>query len=149
MEFLQDLGLIGLFIGSLLAATVIPFSSDVLLVGVLATGANSVTAVLIATIGNWLGGMISYYMGYLGKWEWVEKYMRVKHSTLVKHKSKVDKYGAALALFSWLPFVGDVFAVALGFYRLNAKLCALFMLIGKFLRFVVWAIIYYYFTNAN
>lgn len=144
METLQDLGLIGLFIGALLSATIIPFSSDVLLVGILATGVNIPTAVAVATLGNWLGGMISYYMGYIGKWEWIEKYLKVKHETLLKQKAKVDKYGPSLALLSWLPLVGDVFAIALGFYRLNPKLCALYMFIGKGVRFIIWAVIFYY-----
>lgn len=142
MEYLQELGLIGLFIGSFLAATIIPFSSDFLLIGILATGANIPIAVLVATLGNWLGGMVSYYMGYLGKWEWIEKYLKVKHETLLKHKAKIDKYGSSLALFSWLPIVGDVFAIALGFYRLNPVLCAIYMFIGKMARFIIWAILF-------
>lgn len=144
MEYLEGLGLIGLFIGSFLAATIIPFSSDVLLIGILATGVNISIAVIVATLGNWLGGMVSYYMGYLGKWEWIEKYLKVKHETLIKHKAKVDKYGPALAFLSWLPVVGDVFAIALGFYKLNPKLTALYMLIGKFARFVIWGVLFYY-----
>ncbi len=144
MELLQDLGLIGLFIGALLAATIIPFSSDVLLIGVLAAGIPAIPAITVATLGNWLGGMISYYMGYIGKWEWVEKYLRVKHETLVKQKDKVDKYGATLALLSWLPLIGDVFAIALGFYRVNPKLCATYMLIGKCARFILWGVLYHY-----
>ncbi len=142
MEFLQDLGLIGLFIGAFLAATIIPFSSDVLLVGVLMTGADTVTAVVVASLGNWLGGMFSYYMGYLGRWEWIEKYFKVKHETLVKHKGKVDKIGAPLALLSWLPFIGDIFAIGLGFYRVKAVPTAIYMLIGKSGRFAVWAALY-------
>lgn len=144
MEYLQELGLIGLFIGALLSATIIPFSSDVLLIGILATGVNIPIAVAVATLGNWMGGMISYYMGYIGKWAWIEKYLKVKHETLMKQKAKVDRYGASLALLSWLPFVGDIFAIALGFYRLNPRLCAFYMFIGKGARFVAWAIIFYY-----
>lgn len=144
MEYLQELGLIGLFIGALLSATIIPFSSDLLLIGVLATGVNIPIAVAVATVGNWLGGMVSYYMGYMGKWEWIEKYLKVKHETLLKHKALVDKYGPSLAFMSWLPFVGDIFAIALGFYRLSPRLCAIYMFLGKGLRFIIWAVIFYY-----
>ena len=108
MEALLDWGYIGLFIGSFVAATVVPFSSDVLLVGILAAGGNVWLSVLVATVGNWAGGLTSYWIGWIGRWEWIEKYLRVKHETLERHKSKVDRFGAWLALFTWLPFVGDV-----------------------------------------
>ncbi len=144
VEFLLEYGYIGLFIGSFLAATVIPFSSDVFLVGLLAVGGEPVEAVTVATLGNWLGGMSSYYLGYVGKWEWIEKWLKVKPETLEKQQSKVQKWGATLALMSWLPAVGDVFAIALGFYRLNAKMVAIYMFIGKGLRFIMWAVLYYW-----
>ena len=53
MEALLDWGYIGLFVGSFVAATVVPFSSDVLLVGMLAAGGNVWLSVLVATVGNW------------------------------------------------------------------------------------------------
>ena len=133
MEALLDWGYIGLFIGSFVAATIVPFSSDVLLVGILAAGGNVWLSVLVATVGNWAGGLTSY---------WIEKYLRVKHETLERHKSKVDRFGAWLALFTWLPFVGDVFAVALGFYRVNFRKSAVLMLVGKGARFVCWALLF-------
>lgn len=144
METLLNLGYVGLFIGSLLAATILPFSSDVLVVGMLVAKADIVTTVVVATLGNWLGGVVSYYMGYLGKWEWIEKYLKVKRTTLEKQKSRIDKYGSTLAFFSWLPFVGDLFAIALGFYRANPFRSILFMLIGKAARFIMWALLYTY-----
>lgn len=42
---------------------------------------------------------------------------------------------------TWLPFVGDVFAIALGFYRLNPWKCTLYMFIGKAARFVIWTLL--------
>ena len=93
MEWLLNLGYFGLFLGSFVAATVVPFSSDVQLVAMLAAGGNVWFCVAVATLGNWLGGLTSYWLGWLGKWEWIEKYMRVRHETLIKHKSKVDRYG--------------------------------------------------------
>ena len=162
MEWLLNLGYVGLFAGSFIAATVVPFSSDVLLVGILAAGGNVWLSVLVATVGNWAGGLTSYWIGWmvaatlgnflggmscywlgmLGKVEWIEKYLRVKHETLERHKSKVDRFGAWLALFTWLPFVGDVFAVALGFYRVNFRKSAVLMLVGKGARFVCWALLF-------
>lgn len=144
MEWLIDYGYLGLFIGAFLAATLIPFSSDVQLVALLALGANPVLAVFVATMGNWLGGLTSYGLGRAGKWEWIEKYTRVKREKLEAQRVKVERYGAWLALMTWFPLVGDVMAVALGFYKVRFVPMAVFMLIGKGLRFVVWAIIFIY-----
>ena len=119
MEWLLDLGYFGLFIGALLAATIIPFSSDFLLVGMLAAGGNVVVTVIVASLGNWAGGMISYWMGHAGRWEWIERWFKVKPETLEKQKSRIDRWGAWLAFLSWLPLVGDLFALGLGFYKVN------------------------------
>jgi membrane protein YqaA with SNARE-associated domain len=147
MELLSGLGYIGLFIGCFLAATVVPFSSDFLMVGILMTGANPIVSLIVATIGNWLGGLTSYYIGYIGKWNWIEKWFRVKEETLLKQKGKVDKFGSGLAFFTWLPIVGDIFAVCLGFYRVNFTKSAIFMLLGKGARFAFWALLYHYLGN--
>ena len=141
MEWLMNLGLVGLFIGSFLAATVVPFSADVLLIGMLVAGGSPWVVVGIATAGNFLGGLTSYAIGRIGKWEWIEK-LGVKPETLEKHKARIDKYGAWIALLSWAPFVGDVFAVALGFFRVKFVPSAIFMFIGKAGRFVMWYLIY-------
>lgn len=139
MEFWYDYGLFGLFVASFLAATIIPFSSDALLLIMVAKGFDVASCILAATLGNWVGGMSSYYLGYLGKWEWIEKYLRIDRSKIEYWHDRLEKRGAFFALFSWLPFVGDIFAVGLGILRSNWKLVALAMLAGKFLRYVVWA----------
>lgn len=147
MESLLDWGYGGLFIGSFLASTVIPFSADILLIGILAVGGNIWLCLTIATLGNWLGGLTSYWIGWLGRWEWIERWFKVSPSQLKKQKSKIDKYGTLLAFFTWLPLIGDLFAIALGFYKISPKLSALYMLIGRFLRFLVWCILYLHFAD--
>lgn len=144
MEALIEYGYIGLFIGSFLAATIFPFSSDVLLVAMLLAGGDVATTLFVATAGNWLGGLTSYWLGWLGKLEWLERWLRVKHETIVRHRARVERWGAALALMTWLPFVGDVFAVVLGFYKAKFLPSALWMLVGKGGRFIVWALLYVY-----
>ena len=75
---LFDYSLWGLFLASFLAATVVPFSSEALLTYLIANGTRCQPAVLVATAGNFLGGMSSFAIGYLGKWEWIERYLRIK-----------------------------------------------------------------------
>lgn len=139
---LEHLGLIGLFLGCFLAATIVPFSSDILYLAVLATTGKPVACLLIGTAGNWLGGVTSYYLGYLAKWEWLEKWFRIKPETLEKQKVKIDKYGVWVALLTWVPGIGDVIAIALGFYRTPVVWSLVLMLVGKMGRFIVWNIIY-------
>ena len=141
MESLLEYGLIGLFIGSFLAATVVPFSADVLVIGMLIAGANPVATIVVATAGNWLGGITSYGIGRAGKWEWIEK-LHVKRESLEKQQRRIERFGAPIALLTWVPFIGDVFAVALGFYRVKFIPAIFWMLIGKGARFVCW----YYIT---
>ncbi len=64
MEYFAELGYIGLFISCFLAATfVIPFSPEVILGVLIVKGFNLYITILIATIGNWMGGMTSYFVG--------------------------------------------------------------------------------------
>ncbi|MDO4736907.1 MAG: DedA family protein, partial [Bacteroidia bacterium] len=88
MESLLGLGLVGLFIGCFLAATVIPFSAEILLIGALLAGCSPLETFIVATIGNSLGSLTSYGLGYLGKWEWIEKYGKVSRETLERQKDK-------------------------------------------------------------
>ena len=62
MEWLLDLGYLGLFLGTFLAGTVLPLSSDVLLIGMLAAKADPAVCLVVAAVGNWLGAMTSYWM---------------------------------------------------------------------------------------
>ena len=141
-DWLIHLGYWGLFLGSFLASTIIPFSADILLVGVLAIGGDPWVSLVVATLGNWLGGMTSYGIGWLGKWEWIEKWFKVSKEKLLAQKEVISKWGALLALFAWLPIVGDVFAIGLGFYKVKPGWSALFMLIGRFARFLIWILLY-------
>ena len=139
---LESLGLLGLFIGTFLAATILPFSSDALYIAVLAATKDTAGCLLVGTLGNWLGSVVTYWMGWVGKWEWIEKWFKVKRETLEKQKIKIDKYGVWLALLAWVPFIGDVIAIALGFYKTRPAATMVLLLIGKFARFLLWNLIY-------
>lgn len=139
---LEKLGLWGLFVGTFLAATILPFSSDALYVAILVITKDPVGCLVVGTIGNWLGSVTTYFLGRLAKWSWVEKAFRVNERTLVKQKERIDRYGVWLALICWVPFVGDVVAIALGFYKSPAVPVILLLLVGKALRFAVWTLFF-------
>lgn len=135
---LASLGYFGLFIASFLAATVVPFSSEVVFSAMVFGGLNAWGCVFVATLGNWLGGLTCYYLGYLGKMEWITKYLRIKEEKILRFSDKIQKYGDWFAFFSFLPGVGDIIAVAAGFFRCRFWIVAFSMLVGKFVRYIIW-----------
>ena len=135
---LQDIGLLGLFIGTFLAATILPFSSDALYIAVLFATRNPWGCLAVGTLGNWLGSVTTYWLGRCASWDFLVKHFKVNKETLEKQKMKIDRYGVWLALLCWVPIIGDVIAVALGFYRTPAISTHILLLIGKFARFLIW-----------
>tara|TARA_X000001036_G_scaffold421577_1_gene443576 strand:- start:20 stop:481 length:462 start_codon:yes stop_codon:yes gene_type:complete len=145
MEYFADLGYIGLFISCFLAATfVIPFSPEVILGILILKGFNLQLTIIIATIGNWMGGMTSYFIGRIGDWKKIEKYFKIKKDKVNGFKKRIDKWGSVLAFFTWFPLGGDILALSLGVFKVDVYKVSIWMLIGKFFRFVVSAIIIYF-----
>ena len=114
MEFLIEYGYIGVFIAAFLAATILPFSSEVVLTGVLLAGASYNSCMVAATLGNFLGGMSCYWLGMLGKVEWIEKYLKLDTQKLHKVQTWIKGKGSWMGFFVFLPGIGDFIAVALG-----------------------------------
>lgn len=136
---LESLGYFGMFLMAFLAATLIPMSSDAVFLGMLVGGYKALPLTIAASAGNTLGGLTSYYLGYLGKWKWLEKYGGVKREKVEKWRNSISKFGGLMALLTWLPFIGDVMAVGLGFFRIRFTTVLIFMTIGKTLRYVTIA----------
>jgi membrane protein YqaA with SNARE-associated domain len=134
---LESLGLFGLFLGCALSATIIPFSSEALLAAALLINDNVWAVVIIASLGNTLGGMVSFLLGWLCKWEWLEKYFKIKREKLERFRSHIERYGVWAALFTWLPIVGDPLAIAMGFMRSNPWWTMVIMFVGKAIRYAV------------
>ncbi len=141
MESFFELGLLGLFISSFIAATIIPFSSELVLSFLLAIQYPLEMCLFIATLGNWLGGISSYGLGRLGEWTYIKYFTGLDKTKIKKVREKVNKWKSPLAFFCWLPLVGDIFAVGLGFYKINFIKVSLWMFVGKMIRYVIWALI--------
>ena len=138
MDILISYGYIGVFIASFLAATVLPFSSEVVLTGVLLAGGSYWPCMVAATLGNTLGGMTCYALGRLGKIEWIKKYLRLDITRLQRVQHWIEGRVSWTAFFVFTPGVGDFIAVALGFLRARIGPVIFWMLIGKALRYWVW-----------
>ena len=143
----SDLSLWGLFISSFFAATLLPGGSEVVLIGVLKIYPETLwPALLIATVGNTLGGMVTFGMGWLLPQRkggskaagHPQAYSLRVQTQQLKHVDKVRRYGAAALLLAWVPLIGDALCLAAGWLRLNPWQAALFMALGKFARY--WAI---------
>ena len=139
MELIAEYGYLGLFVAGFIAATVLPFSSEAVFVGMLVAGYEPTMCVLLATLGNWAGGITGYYLGKAGNYEQIRKYTGIKLTKVDKHKGFIAKYGALTALLAWVPVVGDPLTVALGFVKVPVLPVAVYMLIGKLFRYILWA----------
>jgi len=135
-----EYGYWGLFFAAFLSGTVVPFSSEVVLAAGLYAGMDPWSSLIVATIGNWIGGYTTFWIGRLGKLEWIEKYFRVKHEKLLEWEETVDKYGAYFAILGWLPVLGNIILLALGFFRARPIPAAWWMLVGKTARYaaIIW-----------
>ena len=138
MELLIEWGYIGVFVAAFLAATVLPFSSEIVLTGVLLAGAGYWPCIVAASVGNFLGGMTCYYLGYLGKVEWLEKYLKMDRQKIQKMQDWLSGKGAWMAFFVFLPGIGDFIAVGMGYLRANLAIVSISMFLGKFIRYLVW-----------
>lgn len=141
MDWIQW-GYLGLFVASFLAATILPIASEAIFMLML-LHFNPWICLVVAGTGNTLGGILNYGIGYTGKTEWLEK-LNISHERVVRWETQVKRYGIWMALLSWLPIIGDVLAVALGFFKANWKGSFLFMGIGKFVRYAVLLLIFWY-----
>ncbi len=139
LENMMAYGYVGLFVISFGAATILPMSSEAVFAAMIGSGFNPWICVAAASVGNWLGGMTNYYLGYLGKTEWLEKYLKIKRGRIVKVQHFVAGKGAMSAFFCFLPAVGDLLAFVLGMMRANLLTVNVAMFCGKLFRYVVLA----------
>ena len=92
----------------------------------------------------WFGSIFTYFIGRIGDWRKIEKYFKIKKERVFNFKIKIDRYGSFIAFFSWMPFLGDILALSLGFFKVNFTKVSIWMLFGKTIRFIVVSILIYY-----
>ena len=137
VDFFYQYGLFGLFLAGFLSGSVFPFNSESVLSLLIYSGFDVGSSLMAATAGNALGGISIYYLGYLGKMEWIEKYAKVKPEKIHAILPKLQKYGSLAASLSFVPIIGDVVILGLGFFRISPVLTIIFMTIGKIARYIV------------
>ena len=131
---LPQYGLSTVFVVSIISATLLPLGSEFAVIGLVKLNAHLFwPAVLVATVGNTIGGAISWWMGYGAE----VLYERIKHKPYeAKALTWLRRFGPKACLLSWLPGVGDPLCAVAGLLKMPFWPCVLYMSIGKFLRYV-------------
>ncbi|SHI11657.1 YqaA family protein [Ferrimonas marina] len=135
----MSLTLWGLFASAFIAATLAPGGSEAILAYLVTQGEwPLLTLLLVATIGNTLGSMTSYLIG-----RWIHRKKRPQD--LVSGRETrvlgwVERYGIWSLLLAWLPVVGDAIPLLAGWFRFPWLFSTLLIFIGKFLRYLVVAL---------
>lgn len=137
LDALISYGYIGMFIAAFIAGSVFPFSSEAVMTGLQLAGTPVIPLFLSATIGNVLGSMFNYWVGSLGDPVKIEKFTHVKPEKMERVLKFMQGHGAWLGFFTFLPILGSVLSVSLGYLRANVWITLLSITIGKSLRYAV------------
>ena len=141
MEILASYGYWGLFLTAFIAGSILPFSAEVVLTILLYKDYPMVPLILVATLGNWLGGYTVFFLGYYTRWDLIEKYLGIDSEKIRKFKLK-NKYPDELqALFCWIPSVGSLLLISLGIKKASIYKTGFFMFTGRLGRYVIWAML--------
>ena len=136
IQFFVDWGYAGMFLAALAAGSIIPIGSEVVFVLLAGIGLDPLGLIASATAGNALGGMTCYWVGMLGKREWISR-LGVSDAQMERATRFLSGRGAWMAFFAFLPYVGEAIAVVLGLMRSNIFITALSMTLGKLVRYVI------------
>ena len=118
----------GLFFSSVISSTVLPGSSELFVVSLINFSEHSKYLILtIATLGNSIGSMITFYMGFLVR--------RYKPDNF-RIEKLVIKYGERTLLLSWVPLIGDIICLVAGYFKLNPIRSLFIIVISKALRYI-------------
>ncbi len=134
MNFVEEYGYLGLFLFCLMAATIIPVSSEGAVAGALLLKMNSVSVLIWASLGNILGTVINYFFGIWIGQKWLEK--KINKSTKKAYEI-ARNYGWWSLFLSWLPFIGDPITIAAGVLRWNFILFSVIVFSLRIVRYYV------------
>lgn len=126
-------GLLGV---SFLAATLLPFSSEVAVATMFLSKFNPVLILITATAGNFLGALLNYFVGLWGDRFILSRYIHLSPQMRDRAKRHLEKYGAPFLFLAWLPVIGDPITVVAGVLRINLVLFTVWVVAGKALRYL-------------
>ena len=127
----------GMFIAAFLAGSILPFSSEAVMIALLAIGVDPWVLLFTAALGNTLGGVTCYCIGRMASPEWLQRTFRIKDKHMQQAHALVFRWGALMGLFCWIPILGDAILVTLGIMRSNPITTNLMMVIGRTTRYAI------------
>lgn len=139
LDFLIEYGPWGMLVASFIAGSVFPFSSEAVMLAMLAAGVDPWEMVIFASIGNVAGSMFNYGVGRMGRLDWIEKYLHVKKESLDKAQRFMGGRGAWMGFFTFLPIIGSAISILLGLMRANVFITLISISIGKVMRYMILA----------
>ena len=125
-----------LFAVSFLAATLLPLGSEALLLYDISQNYSLLLLWSVATLGNTLGSMVNYWLGFKGE-DYLERKGYLSVEKMDKAREFFGKYGGWTLLLSWVPFIGDPLTFIAGVLRYDFKWFALIVAVAKGTRYAV------------
>ena len=132
-----------LFASAFLSATLLPGSSEALLLLKLTEGHPWVPLVLVATAGNLLGSLLTYGMGLAGNTALHSRWLRIDEHDVSRAEAWFRQWGLPSLLLAWLPVIGDPLCLAAGLLRVGVIPFVVLVGTGKLARygFLAWLVI--------
>lgn len=137
IDILIQFGPWGMFLAAFLAGSFFPFSSEAVMLALLAMGVDGWQLILSGTAGNVLGSVFNYCVGRMGKEEWFEKYLHVKPEHMDKARRFMRGRGAWMGFFAFIPLLGSAITILLGLMRANPVITFFSITVGKVLRYII------------
>jgi len=131
---------LALFSSAFLAATILPFYSEVVLFALLRAGGDPFALIVVATVGNVLGAVVNWVLGlYLLNFK-DKKWFYFSQKQIDKAQAWYQRYGYWSLLMAWLPIGGDALTLIAGVMRVRLQVFLLLVTIGKAARYmtVLW-----------
>lgn len=137
IALLISYGYWGMLVTAFVAGSFFPFSSEAVMTGLLAAGLDPWGLIVYGTVGNVLGGMFNYFVGRMGRLEWIEKYLHVRQKDMERAQRFMAGHGAWMGFFAFVPVLGSAITIVLGLMRANIPISLCSITLGKFLRYVI------------
>lgn len=137
LDILIECGPLGMFLAAFLAGSFLPFSSEAVMLALMAVGVNPWELIFYGTAGNVLGSVFNYCVGRMGKEEWFEKYLHVSPENMDKARRFMRGRGAYMGFFAFIPLLGSAITILLGLMRANILITFLSITVGKTVRYVI------------
>ena len=139
ISLLTQYGYWGMLLAAFLAGSFFPFSSEAVMIGLMATGLDPWLLMVYGTVGNVLGSVFNYSIGRMGKMEWIEKYLHVSKKDLDKAQRFMAGRGAWMGFFALTchEALGSAITIALGLMRANVVITFVAITLGKIFRYII------------